>query len=1239
MRKKNLLKAHRKPRELKKLGLTMRLSFVMVFCAVLTLSANTYSQDLRVNLDVKDVSFSKLFEEIRKQSNYSFFFNEEKLSQLENITVKKNKVTVKEVLEEVLSNTNLTYTMVDDVIVIISKKTVPRVRKIEQQSIVGTVTDFETGETLPGVTVLVKNSVLGTTTDIDGNYKISLSKNFETLVFSFLGFETKEVKIEGNTTINVELKSKTNQLDMVVVTGYQKLDKRVLTSSIERVTAKELELKNVMTVDKMLEGKVTGLQITNNSATPGAAAKVRIRGGNTFTGNQSPLWVIDGVIYEEPVLLSASEINSFDNVNVIGNALTGINPRDIESINVLKDASATAIYGIRAANGVIAVTTKRGKQGKPNFNYSYSSSIVDRPHYSDLNLMNSKDRIDVSREMYERNLGTPAGNSYENTDRIGYEGALMNYWDGTYNFQQFQDQVSSLESLNANWFGELYRPAINQSHNINVSGGSNQSRYYVSFGYDDQKSTERGVDVERLTARANLDFDLRDNVLLSFKINGSVQEGTYNHSSINMFNEAYYTSRTVPVYDSNGEYAYLSKPLVNNSRSVRDEDGNAVYGRYHVMNEMDNSKRNITNKDLGVTANLKWTFLDGFSFRSQLSYRNTTNLQEEWIKENTFHVAQLRTYDFIEDHIDENVDELASVPFGGLYSGGMVSQNSYAITNQLNYNKVLNDKHVVNFNLAQEARSIKYWGATGFTVPGYSHDNGRRFVYLPQLRTSSGSFDFESYPYDNMINWFSKGQLYPSITDRTTNSMSFFGMFNYVYDNRYVVNFNLRSDGTNSFGQFKKYRFKPTWSVSSRWNLHNEKFWNEDGNIDELALKASYGVRGTIPSASPYMTIRDFGPETGSSYFSYNENVAKLVSFPQTNLRWELNKTTNIGLSYSMFNGRVSGAFDFAYSFSDDLLLVRPVSGVNGALSQMFNAGSKDVQSYEFSIRTVNVKTKDFSWSTRFNISHDVDRVLKGFEEAIGDSSSESQDAALTISQYLNGGIFRKGFPSSGFYSYQFDGLNNKGLPTFKHLNEENATPEQQLQMMMVYEGQRLPQYYGGFGTEFRYKRFSISANLNYKLGYKTRLLNLYKGSQQLPLPYENMQSEFNNRWRQPGDELITNIPALSNDLLKINDDYATNSGSGIFPNGATLWRLYDLSDARTVKGDHIRLSSLSLSYRIPKDILENMGIASMNVGFQASNVGVWAFDSKLKGQDPDQLRNVGMPNNSTYSFSLNVGL
>ncbi|WP_370478538.1 SusC/RagA family TonB-linked outer membrane protein [Tamlana flava] len=1211
----------------------MRLSIIFMMTAMLSFNAKAYSQSKFVKINLTNVSFSELFEVIRQQTDYSFFFNDEKIAELDKISVNKERVTVKDLLDEVLAGTNLSYKLVDGVVVIVEDGKV-----VETQTLVvtGSVVDAVNNEPIPGVNVVLKGSRLGTTTDFDGNFTFKLPGNKAILIFSYLGYKTQEITVTESTELNIKLEVEVEGLDEVVIsTGYTKIDKTELTSSVSSVEAEDLNIVGAISVDKMLEGKATGLSITNLSSTPGAAAKIRVRGGSTFTGNQSPLWVVDGVIYEDPVPLSASEINSFDNVNLIGNALTGINPTDIAKIDILKDASATAIYGTRAANGVIVITTKRGKQGRPQLTYSTGLSFSQAPQYSDLNLMNSQERIDVSREMYEKNLGY--SQSYENIDRIGYEGALLNLWDGTYTFQEFQNQVSYLETLNSDWFDALYRNSFTQRHSVSASGGSENAKYYFSLGYDDQQGAEQNVDLSRITARSNLDLDLRDNLKLSFRINGSVQDATYNHGSVNLFNTAYYASRTIPIYNQDGSYFMQSQ-------SIGSFGGELTYAGYNVLNEMDNSERNITNKELTIAASINWKFLKNFRFNSQVSYRNTTNLTEEWITEDTYYVANLRTYDAFEELIERRVDLNSSLPFGGVYNGGMVSQDTYSITNQLNYNLNIN-RHTFNINLAQEARSVNYWGATGFTVPGYNHYQGRGFIALPDVGSTTNDngqpiLNFEAYDYDNMINWLTEDgglNVYPTITDRVANSMSFFGIFNYVYDGRYVLNFNMRSDGSNTFGQYERYKFKPTYSVSGRWNIHNEGFMDNSSAVNELALRASYGVRGSMPNASPYLIISDYG-RNNVAY--YPENTARLSEFPNANLRWEKTTTTDIGLNYSFFDGRLSGALDFSYSKSVDLLQIRPISLVNGSSTQLYNSGSKDVSNYELSLRAVLLKKEDFGLSTNFNFSYSKDRVLEGFEEGVDLSG-------LTVGDYLNGTIYRTGFPTNGFFAYQFDGLNENGLPTFKNLVMEGATPNQQLQAVLKYQGSRVPLYYGGFGIQMRAGNFNLSANYTYKLGYKTRLLSLYNGNQNLPLPYENMHAAFNNRWRQAGDELITNIPGLSNYNQTFTDTaaqadgldfiYATNNDY-IFSSRATnAWGVYDRSDARIVSADHIRFQSLTLSYNVPEDILAPTGIKFMNIGLQGSNLGFIAFDKDLKGQDPEQVSGIGMPTLPTYSLSVNM--
>ena len=755
-----------------------------------------------------------------------------------------------------------------------------------------------------------------------------------------------------------------------------------------------------------------------------------------------------------------------------------------------------------------------------------------------------------------------------------------------------------------------------------MSGGSDHTRYYFSVGYNQNDGTEKGVTLNRLTARSNLDVDLRPNLKFQLGMSGSVQEAEYNHSSINVFDEAYYTSRAVPFYDENGELFYVEKLLTGLSL------GRKVTGRYHVQNEMNNSKKNIDNKDFNINASLNWDIVRGIKFMGQASYRNTTNLNEEWIMENTYYVASLRTYDEVEDKIDELVNTSASVPFGGLYSSGYTSQRSYSLKLQLNLNKVMWEKHAFNLNLGYEVNSVKYKGVNGMTVPGYNHLQGRSFIQLPSYSMNTDG-TLREFGYTNMLSWLAnKGgrSIYPTITDRLSNKLSYYMIFNYSYNNRYVLNFNMRSDGSNTFGQYERYKFRPTWSVSARWNVHSESFMPQGGAMEELALRLSYGFRGTSPSALPYMVIRDY---QYNSHFG--EETSRLSSFPNANLTWERTSTVNVGLNHAWFSGRLSGAFDFAYSKGEDLLLSRPVSLVNGQSTQLYNGGKKEDYSYEMSLRGVVVKTKDFGWSLNGNITHTKETILAGQE-------LESQD--MDVSDYLGGSIYLTGFPVDAFYSYQFGGLDENGLPTIKNLDVESNSIADYFNKVLTYSGRRTPTVYGGFGTEFRYKNFTLGTNFSYKFGQKIRRLALYGNTQNMPMPYENMSSEFNKRWRQPGDEAHCVIPALSNERLNVGTTSSYDVQvpySAIIPSTASLWYMYDKSDLRVVCGDYIRWQSLTLGYNVPNEVLKRIGISSCRLSAQVSNLGVLVFDKKLKGQDPEQVQSVGMPSLPSYNFSLNI--
>lgn len=1208
----------------------LRQAAMFALLCFLSLAARAWTQT--VDLHFQDADLREVFRSLKEQTGMMINFSDEAVERSEHrVTMDRNGVDLRHALDEVLAGAPLTYNIEGRSVTIIPAAQQPPVRRA---NVAGRVLN-PAGRPMMGVAVRLRGTDRGTTTDAGGNFVIANAPLPAQATLSFMGYETQTVQLEAGRVLTFTMKEAVIETQTAVVTGYTVIDKRELTSSITTLNANDLEKIGSLSIDQMLEGKAPGLMVMNVSAQPGAASKLRVRSSGTFTGSREPLWVIDGVVYEDPVPLSAADINSLDRVNLIGNAITGLNPQDIESINILKDASATAIYGTRAANGVIVITTKRGKAGPATVSYAGSFNVSDRPRYSDFNLMNSKERIDVSREIARRGLNYPIVSgplSYSLLQTpLGYEKALQDYWHNG-DFGAFQNEVSRLETLNYDWFGKLYRPAVNHSHSVNVTGGSDDVRYYASVGYDNQQGTERGVNLNRLTARVNMDMTLRPNLTLSLNMDGAVQKADYNRTGESIFsgmpyafNEAYYTSRAVEASDPEGNLVYIDKIAV----SPDNANYSNRFAKYNILHEQDNYSNKIDNKAWNLRAGAQWRPLSWLTYNGYLSWRNTTNLREEYVTEDTYYVARLRGYDTFEDKLESALSRVHTlVPFGGLYSGGNVSQDDYSIRNQLRATHRLKKHHMFTLEVVQEAKSSVYKGATNWQAPGYNHDQGRQFISLPELGILSYT-QASIYDYQSMLKWYTDqaGTLsaYPGIVDKTYNQLSWLGILNYAYKNKYIANFNIRSDGSNAFGQYERYKFRPLWSASARWNIHEESFLSDKMWINELALRLSYGFSGRSPREhSPYLVLSNYGH---NNPFYDPENTADLVSFPNGNLRWESTSTVNAGLNYSFFENRLFGTVDFAYAHSRDLILLRPVSLVNGIAMQAYNGGKKSSQTIEIDIHGTPIRTRDWRWNLNFNLSHNKERVLTGTNVIAGD---------ISVANYLgvNGQeIIMEGFPVDGFFSYRYGGLDDNGFPVFPGLSGSYDTAFDQLQALLSYQGSKLPIVYGGFGTEVSWKGFTLSSYFSYKLGHKVRLLNLYQSGTNIPLPHQNMRDEFAERWRNPGDD--TDIPVLTDEPMLITD-----VNNLLLPNGAatSLYDLYNLSDLRTAGGDFIRWQSLTLSCRAPRKWLTAVGVKSASLRLQVQNLAVWAFDKKLRGQDPEQVSNVGLPVQTSFSMGLNIG-
>ena len=1118
-------------------------------------------------------------------------------------------------MEEILRPTGFSYTFQNDIIVI-----TPKMAEPEKNILTGLVFD-ENKHPLPGVTVLVKGSSNGVTTNTKGEFSIKLQEK-DTLVFSFIGMESVTLPYTGQKTVTITLKSSKKELEEVVVTGYQVIEKRKLTSAVVSVKGSDVLDPINTSIDQMLQGKIPGLQAINQSGTPGVAPKIRIRGSSSISGSREPVWVVDGVILSDPIPLTPEEINSMDNVNLIGNAISFLNPEDIDRIDILKDASATALYGVRAANGVIVITTKRGQSGPPWVNFSTNLSVVARPNYSIMKQMNSKDRIEVSEEMQEKALHF---NKYDPSE-IGYEGALRDLWERRITYQEFNQQVKKLKEMNTDWYDLLFHTSFTQSYNLSVSGGSDRVNYYISAGYNDQKGVAKPEKYTRYNALAKVDVNLYPNLKIGADISSARVKSKRTHSSVDLYQYAYETSRAIPAYNEDGsDYFYTTKEGLKNTA----KDYYSPDIKFNIFHELDHSGYESTTSNTSMNFHLDWKLFSMFNWHTQFNLTTTHTNEQEWVDEQSTFAQSKRLLAY---GVKEPDSKLASnyytdteLPMGGILNGKDYRGQSYQLTSSLSYFQTF-QKHEVNAIAGIEINSRKMDGKTE-TNYGYLRERGHKFAKIV----------LENYSkYRNTV-----AENYPAITDTKDNKVSFYGAFTYTFDNRYSFNFNIRADGSNQFGKDISTRFLPIWSISGRWNAHEELFLQNVKWLDVLAVRGSFGIQGNVNEEQvPDMILTMGGMDNISEEYS-----STLYKVPNDHLKWEKTQSYNLGINLVVLKGLLDVTLEGYKKTGKNMIVTKEITSTNGASRVAINRGSLRNKGWELSVGLKPLNRKDYGISLSFNTSKVYNKV-----------TNADKEQHTTYTNYVNGSVITNGKPVNTFYSYQFDKLDANGYPTFKNYNEQYledgdghkkgdfiiSSYDEAYARAFVAMGSREPDLSGGLSADFRYKRFSLSSTFAFNLGHKVRLNNLYVANQTLPYPQQNMSTEYVNRWRKPGDEDRTNIPRLSDDALRIgewNDAYMKVYPQDLkYPVAASLWEMYNYSDLRTVSSSFLRCTNLSLNYRFPEEWCKRLFLNSLNLGFSVSNLFV-IKDKALKGRDPEQI-SLGarsIPPQQTYSMRLSL--
>lgn len=1162
-----------------------------MFCFVLGGFANSLAQ-YKLNVKLGETTYKNLFEEIRKQTGCIIMYSDDMLDKNGKVQADFQNVALEEVLQRVLSVKGLTFEQDAEFITILKDKNAG-LPQPKTQSVQGVVKDKQ-GNVLPGVSVFIKGTSFGVATDINGHYSIEVPVvEGVQLTFSFIGMKSKTLACNGQKNLDVVLEEDVSEMNEVVVTGYQKVERRKLTSSITTVKMEDLKTITQPNIDKLLQGQVPGMTIMSTSGAPGAVPQIRIRGTSTISGNTQPLWVVDGIILDDPVDATVDDI--LNNRNLIASGIGGINVEDIETISVLKDAAATAIYGTKAANGVIVITSKKGTAGKTRINYTSHISVGMRPRMEDAYTMNSKERIDVNMEMIRNGSFIATSNG---TGKYGtasdFERYFIDVHDHKMSWDQYEEKVKELEGINTDWFKHLFRNSITHKHSLSISGGDEKTTFYFSGSYMDDQATAKGVGQQTYTGTVKVYTHIRDNLRVGGMMDVNARENKSffaTDSRENPYEWAIYTTRAHRAYDKEGNYNYM---YYNGMQ-------------YNFMENRDEGWRKAKSFAIRGTLDIEWRILPDLIFTSLFSFNKQNTTDEDIATDKSYFVKKRK----------EDVTEIEGTTAVQLwYDGGYrkskhSNNNSITFRNQLSYMPVINEDHRFDVMIGQEIRTSKYEEETT-ELYGYAHDRGHQLVPQWNLIESYGS------PY-----W----------RESLNNSaaVSWYGVAGYTYKNRYTVSFNARADGSNRFGIKTNDLFQPLWSVGANYQMKEENFLRDKEWLSYLTLRASYGSQGNVASQAYSDLITNIGTLDG-----INKDNYLIISAPKNpNLKWEKNYTTNAALEFGLWKRRLYGTIEYYNKKAVDLLGNRQVSQVSGFTSVQVNWASMRNTGWEFSLSSINIDSDAFRWSTNFNIGYNKNKVLDVYTNpGVSDLTNAQR------SNYATSAVVGK--PINGLWSYRFAGLNEEGRATFYNEKDEKVLCGMDNVDGLVYSGTTMPPVQGGLTNTFNYKKFTLSVLFVGSFGNVIRLRNLTQGSIcAYPDPLQNLSKEWIYRWREEGDHLTTNIPRLES---KYDNELTKKSPA----NG----KMYDNSDLRTVNGNFVRLQNLSLSYDLYTPKMRALGIQNIRFMVQGNNLHVWN-NRKLKGQDPEatgsvmkysstntanvSFGNTYLPLSRSYSFSLSV--
>ncbi|EDM36889.1 hypothetical protein PBAL39_18484 [Pedobacter sp. BAL39] len=1094
----------------------------------------------------------------------------------------------------------------------------------EQRTITGRVVGAKDGLPIPGASVFVdkatigaqsgvpgviQNSAIGTMTGTDGKFSLNVPAGTKTIRVSYLGYSSIAINIENKADFSIRMESNDNALSEVVVNGYTNIAKRKNTTATALIEYDKIRQTGVSGVDQMLQGQVAGVNVTNISGGPGSAPKIRIRGTASLNGGQDPLWVLDGIPLEGTNLPA---IYDKDNIDALRNLpIAGLNPDDIADITILKDAAATAIYGARASNGVIVITTKKGKKGPTAINFNASTFIAERPDFDKLNLMNASEKVDFELALANRADLTYRDNQGSIARILNNNNELANYRANGFAALSpaTQAEINNLRQNNTNWGNELYQSAVNQQYGLSLSGGSDAANYYFSSGYYNEKGTTKETGLEKYNVTLKTDFTISPKLTAGAALFGSKTNRKSYLTEIDARTNPSNYSRNVNPYqtvrDANGNFVY-DQDIFGTSNLTGD-----VYLPFNAVEERENTRYGLDNSSLKGVFDLNYQVYSDLKLSTQLGLQFEETGAERYMGVNSYAGRKLKESTRYYNSATRKYEYF--LPAGGAMQNDKTSLFQYNWKMMAEYSKVIADKHEIEAVLGTELRRNKN---TDLTT--------RAFGFNEQTLTNSNivfpNADFAGY---ESFRTYRKGFVENAFA-------SIYGTLSYTYDRKYTVYGSIRYDGSDLFGVDPKYRYLPIYSVSGAWNASEEDFIKNIKVISNLRLRASYGLQGNVDKNTSPKIIGRYDDVTilpGGT-----ETAVIVTSPPNDKLRWEKTSTFNAGLELGLFNNALQVTVDYYNRYGKDLIGSQALQLENGFEFTNSNFARIRNKGLELSVSTRNISTNKFSWSTDFNISHNKSKVLR--ENVASNQRTPS----------------REGLPVNSLFVLKTAGLDANGLPLlvkdgqvlsiedFYQLYDpyadffpgeaaETRLTADQFKDLYTYVGDRDPKFTGGLTNRFRLGNFDLAVTAIFNLNQWVMARAPYN-----PAAFDRGQN-FSK------DLLSVVTPGSGSQLPAIfgKDTYEDRWMAYYYLNNGDTGSSFSNLDIYAKKMSYVRINSMRMGYTLPSAIAKRIKANSIRFSVEARNPFV--FGSSYKGYfDPETYGNIySQPITKSISFGLNA--